>query len=262
MKKVGILFFIFFSLCCSCNAKEVKFIQVTDTHLTQTNQQNLKDLVRDINHNYRDINFVIFTGDNLDKADKKDLMTFLDIIKRLNAKTYVIAGNHDLLKFQNMTKSDYMSAVRKKLGGYHSKKANYVFKQGNLVFITMSGVKEVFPGANGYFKNDEILWLDKKLTKYKNKNVVIFQHFPIIDSKVYGHNLYKKDDYVKVLFKHNNVIAIVSGHYHENLEVKENNIHHIITQNFTNNMSYKLITIDDETGEIYTFLIDTKDKFD
>ena len=126
----------------------------------------------------------------------------------------------------------------------------------------MSGVKEVFLGANGYFKNDEIMWLDKMLTKYSNKKVVIFQHFPLIDSKVYGHNLYKKDDYLKVLSKHNNVIAIVSGHYHENLEVKENNIYHIVTQNFTNNMSYKLITIDDETNEIYTFLIGKNKNFE
>ena len=155
-----------------------------------------------------------------------------------------------------------MSVVHKKLGRYHSKNVNYTFKDGNIVFVVMNGVKEIIPGPNGYFKDEELLWLDKTLTKYKNNKVVLLQHFPLIDSNRKGHNLYKKDEYMQILSKHDNVIAVISGHYHENMEEKEGDIYNIVTKNFSDNQYYKLITIDDETYEIYTHLIDTKDKFD
>ena len=57
--------------------------------------------------------------------------------------------------------------------------------------------------------------------------------------------------------KHSNVIAVISGHYHQNREEFYDNIYHIITKNFSNNGYYKIIEIDD--GFVYTYLIDNKD---
>lgn len=259
MKKIIYLILVLLCLNCSCLAETIKFIQVTDVHLTQNNSQNLKQFVDDVNKNFKDIDFVVFTGDNIDKANKKDLLLFLDIIKNLNVKPYVLVGNHDLFRLQKMTKENYMALVRKKLGHYHSKNANYVIKKKDVVFIAMNGVKEVIPMPNGYFHEDELIWLDKMLTKYSNKKVVILQHFPLLEAKSSGHNLYKKEVYEEILKKHNNVISIISGHYHENREEYQNGIHHIITLNFQNNTFYKFIEIDSNENEIFTFLIDNKD---
>ena len=238
-------------------AHEVKFIQVTDVHLTQNNSQYLKDFVTDVNTKYSDIDFVVFTGDNIDKPREEDLSLFLEIIKDLKFKSYVLAGNHDLAKNQNLTHDKYMKLVRKKLGTYHSSKSNYVFKKGDIVFITMNGVKEIIPGPNGYYKEKELIWLDKMLTKYSDKKVVILQHFPVLDTPIRSHSLYKKEQYLEVLKKHNNVIAIISGHYHHNREEFCDNIYHVVTKNFTNNRYYKLIEIEDRF--VYTRLIDNKD---
>ncbi len=240
-------------------ASEVKFIQATDIHLTSDNSQYLKDFVNDINTKYSDIDFIVFTGDNIDKPAEKDLYLFLEIIKQLKVRAYVLPGNHDLYRNQNLTNEKYMKIVKEKLGpAYHSSKANYVFKKGDIIFITMNGVKEIIPGPNGYYKESELLWLDKILTRYSNKKVVILQHFPLIDTHVKTHSLYKKDRYLEILRKHNNVIAIISGHYHQNREVFCNNIYHIVTPNFSNNRYYKLIEIDN--GFVYTHLIDNKEK--
>lgn len=259
MKKILSLILLYFCCCCSCQAEIIKFIQVTDVHLTQNNSQYLQQCVNEINNNYKDISFVVFTGDNIDKANPNDLCLFLDIVKNLKVKPYILVGNHDLFKSHGMTKENYMYLVRKKLGHYHPNKANYVFKKGNIVFVSMNGVKEVIPSSNGYYKENELIWLDKILTKYSNKKVVILQHFPLIDTKTKNHSLYRKEDYEQVLKKHNNVISIISGHYHENIEEKDGGIYHIVTQKFDNNKYYKLIEIDTDINMIYTSLIDKND---
>lgn len=256
MRKIICLILIFFSICCSCNAEVIRFIQVTDVHLSQNNSEYLKRFVQDVNDEFKRIDFIVFTGDNIDKANKEDLILFLNIIKDLKIRPYVIVGNHDLFQSHNMTKESYMSLVRKKLGSYHPSKANYVFEKKGVVFIAMNGVKEVIPMPNGYFRDDELAWLDKMLTKYSNKKVVILQHFPLINTKIVSHNLYKKENYEEVLKKHDNVISIVSGHYHKNIEQKEGEIYHIVTKNFQNYTYYKIIEIDTENNQIYTFLID------
>lgn len=261
MKRFILLFFTFLYIFpTQVQAKNIKFIQVTDVHLTQNNLQNLPNFVDEINSKYQDLDFIIFTGDNIDSANIENLETFLKIIKNLKFKTYVIPGNHDVFKSQNLDKELYMKTVKKTLGAYHSTKTNYVFQNGEIVFLTMDGVKEVMPGTNGYYKEQELKWFDKKLTKYKNKRVVIFQHFPLLDGKSKRHSLYNKENYLDVLKNHNNVISIISGHYHENIEEKQGNIYHIVTMKFDSNHYYKLIEIDDETGMIFTKLINNSDE--
>lgn len=256
MKRFLFVLLVFFSeLFSAAGAKEINFIQVTDVHLTQKNVYALKNFVDEVNNNYSNLDFVVFTGDNIDRANRDDLDLFLNTIKNLKFKTYITAGNHDLFKSNNMTSGYYMKRTQKILGIYHSAKLDYVFKKGNIIFIAMNGVKEIMPGSNGYFKNAELVWLDKQLTKYKNNKVIILQHFPLLDTRTKSANLYKKENYLNILSKHDNVIAVVSGHYHYNREEKTGKIYHIITPKFSNGTCYKIITIEDYDGLIFTRLI-------
>lgn len=259
MKKLLYLIFIITVLIfvqSSVLAKPAKFVQVTDVHLTKYNASYLKNFVNDVNSKYDDIDFVVFTGDNIDRANIDDLKLFLKTIKELKFKTYVLVGNHDVAKYQNLDKKLYMSTVKQELGPYHRDKTNYVFKDNGIVFVVMDGVKEVMPGAGGYFKQNELKWLDKNLNKYKNEKVVILQHFPLLDAKKKSSDLYDKEDYKDVLSKHSNVLAIISGHYHENREEYKDNIYNIVTMKFLNNTYYKIIEIDSVNGMVYTQLID------
>ena len=171
----------------------IKFIQVTDIHLTQNNKKYLDEFVSEINSKYNDLDFVVFTGDNIDKANVKDLETFLQSVKKLKVKKYILIGNHDVFKSQGLDKNLYMKLVRKEIGRYHSDKTNYTFKVKDVVFIVMDGVKEVIPGQGGYYKDEELQWLDKQLYKYKNNKVVLLQHFPLLDTQSRVHHLYKKE---------------------------------------------------------------------
>lgn len=86
MKKLLVLFLLLINFYFPAAAGNIKFIQVTDVHLTKENAQYLKDFVDNINSSYTDLDFVIFTGDNIDKPKFDDLETFLSIVKKNKSK--------------------------------------------------------------------------------------------------------------------------------------------------------------------------------
>ena len=258
MKKLVLFIFVLLLGCFNpLYARNIRFIQVTDVHIKHKKVEELQEFVANINR-YPNIDFVIFTGDNIDKPDIEDLNAFLDAIKDIKIKTYVLMGNHDVAKYEGLDKKLYMHTVRAKLGYYHPAKPNYVFRVKGVVFVVMDGVKEVIPSANGYYKNKELVWLDKVLSSHSSEKVVIFQHFPLLNTTVKSHSLYKKEEYVKVLNKYLNVIAVISGHYHSNIERMEDGVYQIVTPSFQHNGSYKLIDIDTDSGAVYTIILDDK----
>lgn len=251
----------------SAMAKNLKFVQITDSHVsisdmfstrdTDNSVNVLKKTVEDIN-SIPNIDFVIFTGDNIDHSNETDLKAFLKITNKLNKKYYMVIGNHEVFKSQKFSKKDYMRVVRRYSKGYHPWGANYVFKQKGIVFIVVDGAKEVIPGPAGYFKKQTLAWLDKKLTKYAKKDVIIVQHFPIEPPyRNKSHATYNVQEYKDLLAKHHNVISVISGHYHANGEKMVDGIYHISTPALVEKPhNYKIIEVEYEKGKpmIYTQL--------
>lgn len=260
MKKIIkiLLVILFFAIPINVKAETIKFAQVTDVHINSYNVNYLKNFVDEINK-CNDLDFVVFTGDNIDNANLDDLESFLSQARKIKFRTYILIGNHDVFKYKHLDKVLYMKTVKKYMGSYHSDKPNYVFQKKGVVFVTMDGVKEVIPAPSGYYRASEIEWLDSILTKYKDKKVVILQHFPLLLTKNVEHNTYGREEYLKMLKKHDNVLAIISGHYHQNREERIDNVYHIVTKNFSNNRYYKIIEIDTDTNSIYTLLKENKD---
>lgn len=240
--KRNFIFTIFLCLLTgfSVSAKEVKFVQITDSHYSQTAQEYVK---RDVEHSQTylekaifdintipDLDFVAFTGDNIDTANSKDLVSFLKIANKLKVPYYVVIGNHEVFQSQHFDKVEYMKTVSKYSKNCRTRKANYVFRKNGFVFIVVDGAKEVIPGPAGYFKKDTLKWLDKQLRINKNKDVVIFQHFPIVPPYYNRtHATYNVAEYEAVLKKYTNVVSIISGHYHGNGEKMVDGVYHIST---------------------------------
>ena len=111
--------------------------------------------------------------------------------------------------------------------------------------MVVDGAKEVIPGAAGYFKEDTLKWLDRTLKKYKDDYVVIFQHFPIEEPYFNRtHKTFDADGYRTILDKHDNVVAIVSGHFHANGEKMVDGVYHISTPSLLESPHYyKVIDI-------------------
>ncbi len=268
--KLNFTFFtIMFLLCSSASAKDLKFIQITDSHFSAGNstqytqrevsssKKTLEQTVRDIN-SIPDLDFVIFTGDNIDQANAEDLKAFVKVANSLKTPYYMVIGNHEVFKSQNLDKKEYMKIVSKYSKNFKTRSANYSFARNGYVFLVVDGAKEVIPGPAGYFKKDTLKWLDKQLTKHKNDTVVIFQHFPLVEPSYHkSHTTYKPEDYFAVLKKHNNVIAIFSGHYHVNAEKMVDGIYHVSTPALVEPPhNFKIVEIEKrgKTHQIYTQL--------
>ncbi len=211
-------------------AKDMRFVQVSDVRFNSESENNvLHKMVDDINKQ-RDVEFVIFTGDNISRTSKEDLTAFLNEAKRLNSPFYIVIGDKDVNKHKELSKAQYIKTIKKHVRKYKPSTPSYEFEYDGVVFLVADGAKDVIPGTNGYFKDDVLTWLDVQLDLYKKQNVIIFQHFPLIPpAEKETYYTFKPENYLKILAKHNNVKAVISGHFGVNSEQTVNGIVHITT---------------------------------
>lgn len=253
MKKLLLVLGMLFLSIGQVLAENIKFVQITDTHLSAANPYTsrvLESAVDDINKQ-SDISFVVFTGDNIAGPKEENLKQFLKVVKGLKIPYYLAVGNSDVYKTNGLSKVRYYEVIRESsIFRFRMQNSpNYVFKNKKFVFLIVDGAKEVVPGTIGYYRQDTLDWLDKMLYKYKNKDVVIFQHFPVeypkeVETRLKTHKTYKVEEYQKILDKHHNVLAVVSGHFHINSETMNNGVYHISSPSLmTLPQSYKIIDI-------------------
>ena len=255
MKKVIKLLFLaslFINLTGFC--EEIKLIHITDINLNSKNAYQLQETIKEIN-SYKDVDFVLFGGNNISKPDINNFNTFLYLLKKVNKKAYVLLGSNDVLASSGIDKDFYLKKVRRALFFRHSSKPNFVFEKNGYVFIDMDGVKQYFKSTNGYYSKQELLWLKKTLEENKDKNVIILQHFPILKSSSKWLETAKTEDYEELLSNYKNVKVIISGHYNKNEEIKQDGIYHIITEGYSKNGAYKIIEIDLDNDFIATYLV-------
>ena len=253
MKKLFKFIILIAFLTLGLQAKELNFIQISDLNLNNKNASKAHALIKEINAR-KNIDFIVFSGSNLKKANLDNLELFTYLLKKLNKKTYVLLGEQDVLSSSGVDKEYYFKKISKSLK-HHSKTPNYTFEKEGYVFVAMDGSKQFFQSANGYYTKKELMWLSNVLEKNKDKKIIILQHFPLIESDSKWEETKNIEEYNEILSEHNNIKAIISGHYDTNIEKIENNILHIITQPFTKNYAYKLIQIDLNDDSISTYLV-------
>lgn len=250
MRLFLVLCLLFFT-SVSAKAADMRFIQVDGALFDKANLPQFENLIEKINKE-KDVEFVVFTGNNIAKPNPKLLGKFLETANNLKQPFYIVLGQKDVNRQKHLSKDDYVEIVRRNVKN-HKKitSPNYVFTKKKLVFIVADGSKDLIPMSMGYYKDDVLEWLDAQLALNSDKNVIILQHYPIIPpSKRESHYTYKAEEYLKVLEKHKNVKAIVAGHFGVNHEQKINGIMHIATKEAP---CYRIIDIIDYETENPTF---------
>ena len=250
MKKLlsFVLFFLFTTI--SAFSADMRFIQVDGAFFNANDKVSitrLNKVVEDINKQ-KNIEFVVFSGNNIAKANKKNLEAFVKIAKKLDSPYYFILGYKDVNKQKDFGKNEYFKYLRKKVRSHKMiSSPNYVFVKKDIVFIVVDGSKEVIPTTQGYYRPETLDWLEKQLNKYYDKKVVLLQHFPIIPpEKKELYMTFKADEYLELINNHKNIKAVFSGHFNVNKEIKFNNILHISTANLP---QYRIVDILDYETE-------------
>ena len=259
IKKFFSLFFVSLLFCSTAFAKDLRFVQIDGARYSKEyNSETLKKVIDNVN-NQQDIDFIVFTGDNINKPDVQILKDFLSEAKKLKKPFYVVIGDKDANKHKDLSKKDYQNILRKKVRNIKAKETSYVFEKEGVVFFVVDGAKDVIPSTNGYFKDDVVEWVDANLDLYSNKNVVILQHFPLIPPEENENYMtFKPQKYIEVLQKHKNVKAVISGHFGVNKEETVNGITHITTAPVP---CYRIIDImdcDSQNPEFWAEVIEVK----
>lgn len=243
--------FLFLASLSKAYAESIKFIQVSDVHLSAESEFSMRVLesaVSDINRQH-DIAFVVFTGDNINNPKEENLKAFVKIVSKLKVPYYVVLGNHDVYKSNGLSKVRYYEILREENIFFPQRRSNYKFRKKGFVFLIVDGAKEVIPGAIGYYRQDTLKWLEKELTDNAKKDVIIFQHFPVeypegSQTRLRTHKTYKVEEYQQLLSKHHNILAVISGHFHVNSENMKDGVYHIASPSLLAlPYSYKIIDI-------------------
>ncbi len=257
MRIINLLLAVFLFFAGVTQAQEIKLIHITDTKINKSNASKVLKTIKEINQ-YKDVDLVVFGGNNISKSNIENLNLFLYLLKRVHKKTVVLLGSTDVNASNGIDKKYYLKRVknaRAKRLSYHNKNTNYVFSLKGYIFVVMDGSKQYFQSSNGYYSKKELVWLDKTLNKYKNKDVIILQHFPIVDTTSTWLDTARKDEYYDVLNKYKNVKVIISGHYGKNEEIKKDETRHIVTESYDKKGAYKVIQIDLKDDFIGTYLV-------
>ena len=258
MKKLILSVFVFLFSTLSVFAKDMRFVVVDGVYFNSLNKQSVNrfnNLIENINKQ-ENVDFVVFTGNNIYKPDKNTYIQFLKKAKKLHSPYYIVIGQKDVDRRKEMSKQNYMKLTSKyNWSQRRIKTPNYSFVKNGVAFVVVDGSKDVIPSSIGYYKPDVLEWLNSELNKYKNKTVVKLQHYPIVPpSNRESHYTYKSEDYLKLLETHNNVKAIYAGHFGVNNEQKVNGILHVATAEAPKYRIVDIIDYDTENPEFWSVI--------
>ena len=231
MKKIIALLCVYLGFISWVFADDIRFVQVTDIRYSKADDNGLlSEFVQEVNK-LEDVSFIVFSGNNINNPNIKNLEGFIKEAKKLRKPFYVLIGDKDVNKHKNLSKIQYASYLKKKLRNYWNTNTNYVFERDGIVFIVVDGSRDIVPSSVGYYKDGTLKWLETKLDKYSNKNIVILQHYPLIspDGKEVT---FHPERYLELLASHKNVKAVVSGTKYRSSEQDKDEIVHISTAQF------------------------------
>lgn len=186
----------------------------------------LKQIVNIGKSKFKNNDKMILLGDNFypdgvhsinDKLWNDYKIIFNDISKN---KIHAILGNHDYhqnpicqvnnnywntpnfyykLKFNNNTDLFFIDTVQLYPGH---------------CFISKNMIEKIHNKPIDILINKQLQWLDNELSKSKDKNKIVFGHYPIISNGAYNNHMKPLHKLLYPIFKKYNVKAYVSGHDH------------------------------------------------
>ena len=222
-------------------ATGLKFAQVSDVHFLADGSNTtfkmvgesprlLDDAVAQLNE-HNELDFVMFTGDLIDKPFEKELKAVLPHLNKLNAPWYFAFGNHDRCVGGYLTTLVYLDMLRNSNKNFTFKNAYYSFEpKKNYKIIVLDDIITDELTSNGYIDKIQLQWLKKELDKSKNDTVLIFMHVPVIEPFASpNHRLKNASEVMALIESYKNPIGVFQGHYHAAKVTQHDNVLYVNT---------------------------------
>jgi len=226
---------------CGAKSTNLKFAQISDVHLSTFEQDTsfkllsstsdlFDDAILQVNRT-PDVDFVMFTGDMINKPLEKELMCFIKHANLLTPPWYMVYGNHDIAHDGTLTKQKVSDIIvgHNKNFCYRTPYYSFTPKKGYKV-IGLDTIIDYRKTSQGEIYDDELIWLKDELDNSKGDIVIIFTHVPVIEPyPSEQHRLINSYELKLLLKKYDNPIIVCSGHYHTTKIIQEDNVLYVCT---------------------------------
>jgi len=201
----------------------LKFIHITDSHMDLSDSDSvdsMKLMASFINENYKDLDFVMFGGDNFNNNVKgnKDAQIFKEIIESLHCPALVVRGNKESSPkpkdgiYENEFQSMFLDGKNLAING----KDWLLEIKGFNVLGLDSCIKDA---NNGLYTEATMAFAEKALQN--KKPTVVLNHHPYTnywggteEKDIHKYVLNNTTEVQNRLFRYHNLILTLSGHKH------------------------------------------------
>ncbi|QSZ42585.1 hypothetical protein GJV85_10850 [Sulfurimonas aquatica] len=207
----------------SSKSETLRFIHITDSHMDLGDSDSvdaMKLMATFINENYKDLDFVLFGGDNFNNnvIGNKDALVFKEIIETLHCRALVVRGNKESSPKPN--DSIHLEEFKTL---FHTAKNLKVFGKDWLYEVkgyNVLGLDSCIYGKNNGLYTEETLKFAEKTLQNK-KPTLILNHHPYTNywggtesADIQKYVLGNSNEVQKRLFRYHNLILTLSGHKH------------------------------------------------
>lgn len=214
------------SQMCTAANNNLRFVQVSDVHFSTFEENTsykflkkspelLSDVIFQVNTS-GPYDFVMFTGDLVNKPKTNELVKFISYASKINCPWYAINGNHDIAIDGPLTKDEFRKILNCHNKYMSNQKIYYAFtpKKGFRV-ICLDSIIDYKLTSNGEISEEQMKWLKKELDEHKKDVVILCTHVPIEEPYPSSNHKLNNEDAVKeLLVKYKNPIVVLQGHYH------------------------------------------------
>jgi len=228
-------YFIGSQVCTAAN-NNLRIAQISDAHystyedntsykMLKNSSELLDDAIMQVNTSGA-YDFVIFTGDLINKPKTSELESFIKHANRLVYPWYAIDGNHDICIDGPLTKSKFISILADNNSRMNSKNIYYAFtpKRGYRV-ICLDSIIDSRVTTNGRISEEQLEWLQKELNTYKKETIILCTHVPVVEPySSPNHKMENEYELKRIIRSHKNPVIVLQGHYHAAKLVQNDNI--------------------------------------
>lgn len=224
------------SQVCTAANNNLRVAQVSDAHFSSFEENTsykflkkspelLDDVIFQINTS-GPYDFVMFTGDLVNKPKVSELEKFISLANNLVYPWYAIDGNHDISIDGPLTKRKFLETLAANNDNMQQENIYYAFtpKKGFRV-ICLDSIIDYKLTSNGEISNEEFIWLTQELEKHAKDTVIVCSHVPIIEPfSSPNHKMQNEYEVRKLLKTHKNPVIVLQGHYHTTKIIQDDNM--------------------------------------